>query len=95
MTTIPDTTPPTFPSFRYPSRWKGWEVEGDLGSPTLRFRRIEKYTRDQGCTEPLIRELGQILQPAVPEDRFQHDAGILNQPVLEITAFTPATTGSS
>ena len=61
--------------------------------PTPRFRRFEKYTRDQGCAEHLNRELGQIFQPAVPEYGFQHDTGILNQPMLEITAFTPTTTG--
>jgi len=68
-------------------------VEDDLESPTPRFRRIERYTRDQGCGQRPKRELGQVFQPAIPEDRFQYDARILYQPMLEITAFTPATTG--
>jgi hypothetical protein len=65
------------------------------GCGDFRIRHIRGYTRDQGCSERPNRGLGQVFQPAVPEDRFQHDTGVLNQPVLEITAFTPATTGPS
>jgi len=71
------------------------QIKREEKIPTPRFRHIERYTRDQGCSQRPIRELGQVFQSTVPEDRFQHDAGILNQPMLEITTLTPAAAGPS
>jgi hypothetical protein len=52
-----------------------------------------EYTRDQGCQSG-IRNSSQIFQPAITENGLQHDSGVLDQSVFEITPLTPTATSS-